>query len=231
MFTEAFLFPPAANPYIGTDWAEGVLGELIRPVLNSCSQGKPAYYWFNRYTFQTIDGDAQKAGVDETFRTDAAGNKQQIRQLKFFFSTDPAFEAAVKAEATKLGIRCDFRPSTFHSELIGNRFVGDNSQESPNTRADLVAALLRASADVVLSMLIKSNGNWKLEASSHHDNCGRSPLVSAMHMACNAAGFSAPLQNFVWHDGRPDTMHYYHATHYQHMNLGQMTGTIFWREL
>src|SRR5437762_3777787 len=148
------IFVPPDAPYDNANWAETVIGRIIRPVVQEFPSLE--WFWFSRYgeDKQGSGGDCDIAAIPDAFATNGI-----YCSVRFRYSIPPADAPAFQQRCAELIVAAacrisDFRDYIYLDDLAWKRFLGGSyTPERREQRAIRMAEFLCATSRFVIDTL------------------------------------------------------------------------------
>lgn len=177
------------------DWAETLLGQVVRPVLEeyaSCVR----WFWFSRYVSPINDSaDCDIKLIPTEFKQPIEGTTQPChRSIRFRYDVTEAdqerFEDGLRNLINHFGYAIsDVREYDQVADTGSSRFLGVENRQSGRDaiRAQLVTQLYEDISRLVLDGLVgpDARGRYRIETNDHTENPNGSTFESIHHMFFN----------------------------------------------
>jgi hypothetical protein len=182
-----------------TDWAETLIGRVIRPLTNEF-QGVLEWFWFSRYQTRRDTDDCDFEAIPVAYVDDVH------RSLRFRFKIPddrrPEFEQTGRQLIAQHGywisdfIEYRSVADTGSSRFLGVENRGDGRSEQ---RSLIVNNLYCAISRLVIDALVGADslGRYRLEENDSPDNPQRSSFQSVLHMFCNITNVPTEVEVFL----------------------------------
>lgn len=183
---ETAIFVPTAAPFDGETWAEGVLGNIVRPVVRV--ESGLSWFWFTRYAQPRAESEGgEGTAIPRSFAVDGL-----FRSVRFRYAVPSdgveAFERRTDELAEAVGARTsDVRDYDWLLDLGADRFAGAAPSPARTLRAHLVADFLCSLCRLALDCLAGPDeaARYRFEENFTRSNPNGSPFESLHHLFCN----------------------------------------------
>ncbi|GEM_PF-2371704 len=198
-YREILLFPHDTPRYKGSNWAETVMGEIVRPAVERY-RSSVEWYWMTRYGGPAFAGNAARYQAPSNIR----GGLQTPEYLQIRLKERRRWpfrsrlEKALLAQAKQRECFAGSGPNNPLKELALKRFIdpeGDTASTREH-RAELIARFLCTAAELYLDMLVPDwVGGWCEEWNGDtNQNPDGSAIQSVLHMFCNGTDVEIPVR-------------------------------------
>ena len=183
------IFLPFDVPYDNDNWAETLIGRIIRPLVQEFPVLE--WFWFSRYAedAQGSGGGCNLAAIPPTFAKNGI-----YRSVRFRYSipdqTVVVFEQRCLELIGAAGCRISDFPNYDHlDDLASQRFVGgDYTPERREQRAIRMAEFLCATSRFIIDALEGPDADGRFAYEINNDvtqNPNRNTFESVHHLFCN----------------------------------------------